>query len=116
MKSFTAGKKIKIFLHLLAWIILLGLPVYFLNRYNIEADLIKHYYTSATIAGIIFYINYIALVPRYFFESRNYRYYISVFILLVVFYVISSRINDIVTEKVQAGLMQLSNQSLSREK
>jgi two-component system LytT family sensor kinase len=91
-----AGNKIKIALHLLAWAILLGLPLYFIKRWDIGKDFIWLYYVGNLINGIIFYINYLILVPRYFFQRRKHRYYISVVVLLTFLYIVSDRSNELV--------------------
>jgi len=96
MKDFFTGRKITVFLHLLAWAILLGLPFYFFQRWDVGKDFIWLYYLSITINGLIFYSNYLILVPRFFFESRKHRYYISVCIILVFFYFISRVSNEMI--------------------
>ncbi len=96
MKNFFTGNKIRVFLHLLAWLILLGLPVYFIKRWKVGEDFIWLYYINTIISGIIFYINYLILVPKFFFRSPKYRYYLSVIIMLALMYFISDRSNELV--------------------
>jgi hypothetical protein len=96
MKNFFTGKKIKILLHLLAWTIILGIPLYFFKRWEVGKDFIWVYYIGNIINGIIFYTNYLILVPKYFFGSRNYKYYLSVILLLTFLYFISDRSNELV--------------------
>ncbi len=96
MKRLFTRKTISILLHLLAWTILLGLPLYFNNRWDIGKDFIWLYYIGNLINGVIFYTNYFVLVPRFFFQSRKYRYYLSVLVLLVVLYFVSDRSNQMV--------------------
>jgi two-component system LytT family sensor kinase len=96
MKNFITGNKIQIFLHLLAWAILLGLPLFFINRWEVGQDFIWLYYISSIISGVIFYINYLVLVPRFFFEKKRHWYLISVIILLLVFYFVSNVANELV--------------------
>ena len=100
MKNFFTGNKIRVFLHFLAWTILLGLPIYFIKRWKVGEDFIWLYYINIIISGIIFYTNYLVLVPRFFFESRNHRYYISVFLLLAFLYLVSDRSNELVFKYV----------------
>jgi two-component system LytT family sensor kinase len=96
MKNFFTGSKIQIFLHLLAWAILLGLPLYFFKRWEVGKDFIWLYYVSNIISGMIFYINYLVLVPKFFFEMKRHKYYISVIMLLVFFYFVSNGANELV--------------------
>ncbi len=100
MKDFITGRKIQIFLHLLAWAILMGLPLYFIKRWQVGVDFIWLYYINTIISGIIFYANYLVLVPRFFFESRKYRYYISVIVVLAFLYFVSDRSNEFVFKYV----------------
>lgn len=94
--NFFRGNKIKVFLHLVAWAILVGLPLYFIKRWQIGKDFIWLYYISTLISGIIFYVNYLVLVPKFFFDKKKYRYYLSVLILIVCFYFISDVTNKLI--------------------
>jgi len=94
--SLIRQNKIKILLHVLAWTILLVLPVYFIKRWHVGKDFIWLYYINTVISGIIFYVNYFALVPRFFFGSNKYRYYISVILLIAFFYLVSDISNKLV--------------------
>jgi hypothetical protein len=100
MKNFFTGNKIKILLHLLAWSILLGLPLYFFKRWDVGKDFMVVYYIGNLINGIIFYSNYLILVPKYFFGTPKFKYYLSVFFLLILLYVVSDRSNELVFKYV----------------
>jgi len=100
MKSLFTGKKLTVFLHLFAWAILLGLPLYFFKRLDVGKDFIWLYYIGNIINGIIFYSNYLILVPKYFFESKKHRYYLSAFFLLAFLYFVSDRSNELVFKYV----------------
>lgn len=100
MKDFFTGNKITILLHLLAWAILLGIPLFFIKRWQVGDDFIWFYYINTIISGIIFYTNYILLVPRLFFNSRRYRYFLSVIIFVICFYFVSDISNGLVFKYV----------------
>lgn len=89
MENLFTGNKIKIFLHLLAWVILLVLPLYFFKRWEVGSDLKWVYYTGNLINGIIFYINYLVLIPKYFFQRSRFSYYLLVVLLLITMYFVS---------------------------
>jgi len=95
MKNIFTGSLIKILLHLLAWTVLLGIPLYFIKRWQVGEDFIWLYYINIIISGIIFYVNYLLLVPKFFFISKR-RYYASVFILLAFLFVVSDKSNELV--------------------
>jgi len=100
MKNYFTGNKIKILLHLLAWVIILGIPLYFFKRWEVGNDFMWAYYVGNLINGIIFYSNYLVLVPRFFFASRKLKYYLSVIILLIFLYFVSDRSNEVIFKYV----------------
>jgi hypothetical protein len=104
-RNFLKGNFIKVILHLLAWTILIGLPLYFIERWQIGKDFIWLYYINTLICGIIFYVNYLILVPKFFFGKKKYRYYLSVLVLIACFYFISDISNKLVF-KYQSGTVQ----------
>jgi two-component system LytT family sensor kinase len=90
---------IRVSLHILAWAILLGIPLYLIKRWDAGKDFVWIYYTNALISGIIFYINYLGLIPRFFFTNRI-KYYASVIILVIGFYFISDQSNQLIFKYV----------------
>jgi hypothetical protein len=100
MKNFFTGNKIKILLHLLAWAIILGIPLYFFKRWDVGKDFMWVYYIGNIINGIIFYTNYLILVPKYFFKSQKHNYYLSVVFLLTFLYFVSDRSNELIFKYV----------------
>jgi hypothetical protein len=97
MKSPDSGRRrIKLLLHMLAWVILLGLPLYFIKRWHVDKDFIWLYYINIILYGIIFYANYLILIPGFFFKEKRYRYYISVILLVAFFYLVSDYSNKLV--------------------
>ncbi len=103
MKNFFTGAKIRISLHLLAWLILLGLPMYFIKRWQVGNDFIWIYYINTLVSGLIFYINYLVLVPKFFFQNRKRKYFLSVFIVLVLFYFATDISNEMVFRYIPVG-------------
>lgn len=95
-KKLFKGKLLKLLLHLFAWTILLCLPLYFIKRWHVGEDFIWLYYINTVISGIIFYANYLLLIPKFFFVNRNYRYYLSVLVFVVFFYLVSDFSNRLV--------------------
>jgi len=96
MKNFFTGNKIYILLHILAWAIILGIPLYFFQRWDAGKDFIWIYYIGSIINGIIFYTNYLILVPKFFFRPRKHKYFLAVLLLLTFLFFISDRSNDLV--------------------
>ncbi len=95
-KKIFGENHLKILLHLVAWAILLGLPLYFIRRWHVGKDFIWMYYINTAISGIIFYANYLLLIPGFFFGTKRYRYYLSVIALIAGFYFVSDISNKMV--------------------
>jgi len=95
MSKLSSRSIIRISLHILAWAILLGIPYYLIKRWDAGRDFIWVYYTATLISGTIFYINYLLLIPRFFFRNRV-RYYVSALLLVVAFYFISALSNKLI--------------------
>jgi two-component system LytT family sensor kinase len=83
------GKNIQILLHIAAWIVLLGLPFYNLNRWNVPNEFVWAYYINVIIDGIIFYGNYLILIPWFFFGKRRAVYYLSTVVLTLLMFFMS---------------------------
>jgi two-component system, LytTR family, sensor kinase len=83
-------------IHLVAWIVLLGLPLYSAKRLEVGYNFLLIYYIIAFLNGLIFYINYLLLVPRLFFQKNKLKYYLSALALVVGFYFVSDLTGKIV--------------------
>ena len=89
MKKENKELMIKVVLHVLVWAVLLGLPFYSARRVSLDNDFLLIYYSFTLINALIFYSNYLFLVPVLFFQKSRFRYYISAIGLLVIFYFVS---------------------------
>jgi two-component system LytT family sensor kinase len=76
------------------------LPLYFFKRWDVGKDFIWLYYIGNIINGIIFYSNYLILVPKFFFGRRKHKYYLSIIFLLAFLYFVSDRANEFVFKYV----------------
>jgi hypothetical protein len=120
MMRMTKGKTPRIVFHILVWIVFIILPVFLVKRYRMASDFMLTYYTFAAISALIFYINYIFLVPKLFFKKKKYRYYISALVLVSCFYFISGFANGQINNWIarndseQAG-RQINERSVPRQ-
>jgi two-component system, LytTR family, sensor kinase len=89
-KPMKKKKAIRIILHIIAWLMLLGLPLISSYRLQMGNDFLLIYYIFTIISGLIFYTNYLILVPKFFFQRRKYKYYLSVLVLVICFFFISN--------------------------
>lgn len=88
--KFLKGKWIPIILHILIWTIIIIIPLYLANRYGANRRFFKlFFYKDIILLGILFYINYLILVPRFFFKGKRLSYIAIVLVLLISFYFIS---------------------------
>ena len=89
MSKVTKEKATRILLHILIWVVIIGLPIYAARRFRMGGNFLLTYYTITAISAFIFYLNYLFLIPMLFFQKKRYRYYISVLALVFSFYFIS---------------------------
>jgi two-component system, LytTR family, sensor kinase len=94
MRKVTNEKTIRIILHILIWAVILGLPIYAARRFQMGSNFLLTYYTITAISALIFYINYLFLIPVLFFQKKRYRYFISLLALVFFFYFISDFANE----------------------
>jgi sensor histidine kinase YesM len=94
MMKMTKENANRIMLHILVWVVILGLTIYSSRRFRMGSNFLLNYYTITAISAIIFYSNYLFLIPVLFFRKKRYTYYISVLALVVCFYFISDIANE----------------------
>jgi hypothetical protein len=58
------------------------------------------YYIGNLINGIIFYTNYIVLVPKYFFARKKHKYFLALIFLLAGLYFVSDKTNEYIFKHV----------------
>lgn len=82
-------------MHALAWIILIILPQYLGSRYWGMSNLFTWWFFLNTGTYlVIFYVNYLLLVPKLYFAGKKLIYFISAIILLVGIYYLTEFAND----------------------
>ena len=79
---------------MLVWIVILVLPIYSARRFQMGSNFLLNYYTFMAINAVIFYLNYLFLVPGLFFQKKRYRYYLAVLALVFSFYFMSDFANS----------------------
>jgi sensor histidine kinase YesM len=89
MRKETKEKTTRIIFHILAWAVILGFPIYSAIKFRMGSNFLVTYYTFAAINALIFYTNYLFLVPVLFFQKKRYRYYMAILALVFFFYFIS---------------------------
>jgi two-component system, LytTR family, sensor kinase len=86
--SIFSGKKLIVFLHLFSWIVLFILPNYWLalefgkDRFT-DIFLIFISFAQVIAYAIVFYVNYLWLIPKLFFKNRKSIYFLSIIVLII---------------------------------
>ncbi len=109
-------------LHIVAWIIVFILPLYFFaSEWARNSSFLYRYYVSACVYGLLFYLNYFLLVPKlYFNKKRSYYLIVTAVVITLLFFVegflTTHLFHQTTTEKeVQAMLQNFAAQhNLSR--
>jgi hypothetical protein len=92
--TISRNKILPIILHILAWLTLIILPQLIINRFWGNNNYVAwEFYFNATVYGLIFYINYLWLVPRFFLTDRKNVYFLMAFLVIVLLYFFSRYIN-----------------------
>jgi two-component system LytT family sensor kinase len=83
-------KWIQVVIHILIWAILIIIPIYLSGRYGNNRRFFRLFFIKDIITyGILFYINYLILVPGLFFKGKRFKYFIIVVAMIIGFFVIS---------------------------
>jgi sensor histidine kinase YesM len=111
MEKEKREKITRVVLHILIWVVFIALPIYSAIRFRMGRNFLVMFYTFTTINAIIFYTNYLLLVPRLFFQKKRYRYYLVLPVLIFCFYFIS----DFAGKQVSSYISGRENQDQLRE-
>ena len=96
LKSFSIpGRKIVVALHVMAWVFLIIIPLYLSNAFGGgDQHQIIQYYIHFLSAGIIFYLGYLWLVPKYFLQEKKIAYLFLLIGLTLITYFLTVFVND----------------------
>jgi len=93
-------KWIQVVIHLLIWAILIIIPLYLSIRYGDNRRFFRFFFIKDIITyGLLFYINYLILVPLLFFKRKRTSYIIAVMALVIGFFFISHLSNAYVIKR-----------------
>ena len=105
-------------LHIIGWTIFIILPLYFLIFYSQhDSSFLYRVYTQTIIYVLIFYINYLWLIPKFFIKKGNKKlYFLSAAALIVVFYFVIETSNTyIFPRKAEDKRIEAEFNKLSKE-
>lgn len=92
--SIFNGKKLAVFLHIAAWIIVFLLPI-FLTSMDKREDwsFFGRIIIRTGIYALIFYLSYFWLIPKLLFQGKKLKYYLSVIAIIVGLYFVNETIS-----------------------
>ena len=103
-RRFLSGKWIQVVLHVLIWTILIIIPLYLANRYGGDRRFFRLFFIKDIIIyGLLFYINYLILVPQLFFKRKRLRYVIIIMVLITGFYFLSYLPHEYLVKRPETG-------------
>lgn len=115
--SFLSDKKLTIGLHILAWAFIVIIPLYLISAYAGGRDLhfLYQFYSNTAVYGVLFYINYLYLVPTFFYVDNKVTYILwvvaAIVIACVLLYIINNYLFfDLEREKQIDQIMEQLNQ------
>ena len=95
MGSIISDKRLKVALHVLIWVIIFFFPQYIFKVFGFgDIRFLSHFYVNTIVYGILFYINYLWFVPKFYFRDKKVVYLLAIFLYIVVLYFIVVYIND----------------------
>lgn len=89
-------KKIIPALHIIAWIIVIMIPLYLSNAFSENSDQhhLYQFYIHSFSAAIMFYLGYLWLVPKFFLQDKRLLYVIFLIGIILATYFLTSYINE----------------------
>lgn len=88
--------RLPIIMHLLVWLVLIILPQIIISRYSGNNNFIAWgFYVNAFIIGVIFYINYFWLVPKFYMNNKKALFFLLAVVVVICFYFVLDYSNQI---------------------
>jgi two-component system, LytTR family, sensor kinase len=113
--SVFSGKKSTIVLHIVAWTILLLIPLYLITANpNMNLYFIQRVYLRTIVYVIIFYLNFFWLISWLLFRGKKWQYYLVLITLIIGFYFLNEAINRNVFVKEEKKTIEVFNK-MSKE-
>jgi sensor histidine kinase YesM len=104
----VSDRKLTIFLHAIAWIIVISIPLYLSNAFSGgNTHRLYQFYVHSLSAILIFYAGYLWLIPRFFLRDRKFAYLAILLAFILFTYFVTSYINEhLLFNAVQDGKFQ----------
>lgn len=115
MSLFT-GKKLSVFLHIAAWVIVFLLP-FFLMSVERRQDIVftGRIFVRTAIYALIFYISYAWLIPKLLFKEKKIPFYLSIIAVIISLYFVNETVNRTFFPRKQITEKSNSTERFRRE-
>lgn len=115
-KPYMKNNKLTILLHISTWFLLIILPQIIISRYWYNNFIDLRFYFNVGIYGIIFYINYLWLVPQYYSCGKKVHYFALALTTVVVLYFVLDAISQITHDPERDKIFSEIFEKLAKEK
>lgn len=94
-KLLLTDNRLKIALHIVLWVIIFIIPIYISRAFGFaEIRPLWHFYTVAIAYGIIFYVSYLYLIPKFYFKKERWQFFLIVVGMIAVLFLLIIVVND----------------------
>ncbi|HNW51756.1 MAG TPA: histidine kinase [Prolixibacteraceae bacterium] len=95
MGLIISDKRLKVALHVLIWVIIFFFPQYIFKVFGFgDIRFLSHFYVNTIVYGLLFYVNYLWFVPKFYFRNKKAVYFLAAFLLILALYFVLVYIND----------------------
>lgn len=106
-RKLLSGNRLHILLHVLAWIFLFFLPQYLMMlAWGRGGMMSGRLYFNTAVYALVFYINYIWLIPQFFLKDRKWMYFLLVVLTVFALYWVSDYGNHYLTTQDEQRFME----------
>lgn len=100
---------VKTFSHILIWLIVLVVPIYFMSRSGtFQLGFYLSYVIRIGIIGILFYINYLYLIDKLLFERKTTAYIVINIILIAILIILQNMLLELHMDLSQAASFDMN--------
>ncbi|MCW0482358.1 sensor histidine kinase [Gaoshiqia sediminis] len=115
--TFLSNKKLTVVLHAMAWLIIVIIPRYLVSAFGSGqgGGFLYQFYANTAIYGAIFYLNYLWIVPKFFFRESKLRYFLYAAGGIVALFLVSWILNEYLfhfpehEEQIERIMKELAN-------
>lgn len=90
-----SDNRLKVTLHVVLWTIIVVFPIYVFHSFGFsDLKQLARFYVVAITYGLIFYVNYLYLGPRLYYNNKRLQYFLIVAGMIILLFFLIVLIND----------------------